>query len=133
MSDAPAPASTDRLATIAAGTTGLALLLLVGSRARRDHHTRSDWDFGYLAEPKTDVDGLRAALVHATGTDRIDLVDLERAGALLRYRAARDGRVIYERHAGADRSFRLAAADFWCDAGPLLQRAYAGVLAGLDR
>jgi hypothetical protein len=51
---------------------------------------------------------------------------------LLRYRAARDGRVVYERD-GAGPRFRLAAADFWCDAGPQLQRAYTGVLAELDR
>lgn len=133
MSDAPAPPSIDPFTSIAAGTAGLRLLLLVGSRARDEARAGSDWDFGYLAEPETDIDGLRAALVRATGTERVALVDLDRAGALLRYRAARDGRVLYERQAGADRRFRLAAADFWCEAGPLLQRAYAGVLAELDR
>lgn len=121
MSDAAAPALRSALTSIAAATPGLALLLLFGSRARGDARPASDWDFGYLASPQTAIDGLRAALVRAIGTDRIDLVDLDRAGALLRYRAARDASLLYERAPGADARFRLAAADFWCDAGPLLQ------------
>lgn len=134
MADAPAPPpSADALTAVAAQTPGVVLLLLFGSRARADAREESDWDFGYLVEPGTDVEGLRAELVRVTGTERIDLVDLDRAGALLRYRAARDGRLIYERDAGVGARFRLAAADFWCDAGPQLQRAYAGVLAELDR
>ena len=122
----------DELRSIAAATPGLALLLLIGSRARGDGRPDSDWDFGYLAGAGADLEGLRAALVLATGTDRIDLADLDRAGALLRYRTARDGRLVYERAAGTDARFRLAAADFWCDAGPLLQQAYADVLAEIE-
>lgn len=76
MSDAPAPAATDRLTSIAAGTRGLLLLLLVGSRARDDARAESDWDFGYLAARDSDIDGLRAALASALGTDRIDYVML---------------------------------------------------------
>lgn len=79
-----------------------------------------------------DVERLREVLVLALGTDRVDLVDLGRAGGLLRYRVARDGRVVTERRAGAADRFRLDAADFWCDAGPLLEREYEGVLADLQ-
>lgn len=133
MSERPVRPSTDELRSIAAATPGLALLLLFGSRARGDGRPDADWDFGYLADAGADLEGLRGVLVLATGTDRIDLADLDRAGALLRYRAARDGRLIYECAPGTDARFRLAAADFWCDNGPLLQQAYADVLAEIDR
>ena len=133
MDDGLAPTATDALRPIAAATPGLVLLLLFGSRARGEGRTDADWDFGYLADASTDLEGLRTALVLATGTDRIDMADLDRAGALLRYRAARDGRLVYEREPGVDGRFRLAAADFWCDAGPLLRQAYANVLSELGR
>jgi hypothetical protein len=50
-----------------------------------------DRDFGYLADERFDPLDLLPPLVTALGTDRIDLVDLRRAGALLRLRVARDG------------------------------------------
>lgn len=133
MSAGVTPAIRDTLARAAQGAPGLELLLLYGSRARGDAHAGSDWDFGYLADPPFDVAGLLAALVERLGSDRIDLVDLSRAGGLLRFRAARDGDTIFERRPGLGDEFRLAAAAFWCDAAPVLERGYAQVLAELDR
>jgi hypothetical protein len=66
-------------------------------------------------------------------TDSVDLADLERASGLLRFRAARDGRVVFEAGAGIGNRFRLDAATFWCDAAPVLQRGYARVLDELTR
>jgi predicted nucleotidyltransferase len=111
----------------------LRVLLLFGSRARNAPHRGSDWDLGYLATPELDPEALRARLVDALGTDRIDLLDLERASGLLRYRAARDGRLVFESHHDAGDRFRLEAARFWCDAMPLLRRGYEEVLAGPTR
>jgi hypothetical protein len=51
--------------------------------------------------------------------------DLDRAGALLRYRVARDGAPIQERPAGRFDRFRIAAIDTWCDLAPVLEPAYA--------
>lgn len=121
------------LERLAAQTPGLDLLLLFGSRARGDAHDASDWDLGYLASGDMDYAGLLASIVHAVSTDRVDLVDLARASGLLRYRAARDGVVVFEARPRLAETFRLDALDFWCDAGPLLQRGYAAVLAELDR
>lgn len=112
---------------------GLHLLVLFGSRARGDAGSLADWDFGYLAGPEFDPDRLLADLGGALAADRIDLVDLARAGGQLRYRAARDGRVLYEAQAGEFGRFWTEAVSFWCDAAPVLERAYAGVLARLDR
>ena len=114
-------------------TQGLELLLLFGSRARGDAGSRSDWDFGFTGSPALDVASLLAILTLSTGSDRTDLVDLRRASGLLRYRAARDGMLIFEARAGLFDGFWFDAVQFWCDAGPLLERGYAEVLERLDR
>jgi hypothetical protein len=61
----------------------------------------------------------------------VDLVDLAGAGALLRFRAARDGVLVLERRHDAFLDFRLDAVRFWCDAGPVIRAAQADVLASL--
>ena len=116
--------------------SGLCLLLLFGSRARGDAYEGSDWDFGFLADPGLeafDPDRLLADLASALGTERIDLADLSRAGALVRFRAARDGIVIYDRDGTAHPRFWNDAVGFWCDAGPVIQSGYEGILERLDR
>ena len=119
------------LAAVAAECPGLELLVLHGSRARGDAHGRSDWDFGYQAEPGFDPDGLLARLAETLQADHIDLADLDRAGALLRFRVARDGVVIFEREPGRFERFWLDAVDTWCDLAPVLEPAYARVLDAL--
>jgi predicted nucleotidyltransferase len=121
------------LLRLAARTPGLDLLILFGSRARGDAHDASDWDFGYLAAGDIDYAALLAVIATIVRSDRVDLVDLARASGLLRYRAARDGVVVFEARPRLSEAFRLDALDFWCDAGPLLQQGYAAVLAELDR
>ncbi|MHA6617765.1 type VII toxin-antitoxin system MntA family adenylyltransferase antitoxin [Pseudonocardia sp. DLS-67] len=110
---------------------GVQVLVLHGSRARGDEGAASDWDFGVLTDGTTDLVGLSAALTSALGTDAVDLVDLRRASALLRYRAARDGVVLVERGEGTFREFQLEAVHFWCDAGPVIRAAQNDVLAAL--
>ena len=126
-------ASGEHIAAAVAGAPGLEVLFLFGSRARGEAHPGSDWDFGYLGSGALDVDGLLSTLIATVKSDRVDLADLRRASGLLRYRVARDGQVVFERTAGLADAFRLEAADFWCDAGELLQRGYDDVLAGLER
>ncbi len=118
-------------ADVARTMPGLDMLLLFGSRARGDSSDQSDWDFGFFGRAEMDVAALLTAIVTAVGTERVDLVNLDRASGLLRYRAARDGRTVFEAVPGATDRFRLQAADFWCDAGPALQRDYARLLADL--
>lgn len=119
-----------RLSRIAKDTSGLDLFVLHGSRARGDASDGSDWDFAFLARD-LDAGGLLAALMDALGTDRVDLVDLVRASGLLRFRAARDGVTIFVRRPGLDDEFRYEAAQFWCDASPILERGYHAALADL--
>ena len=126
-------ALTESLRRVAAATPFVQTLILYGSRARDEARPDSDWDFGYIGERGLDVDGLLAQLIETLGTDRVDLVDLDRASGLLRYRAARDGRLLYERADGMADAFRLAAVAFWCDTAPLFEDAYEGILETLDR
>ena len=117
----------------AATQPGLRLLLLHGSRARGDAHARSDWDFAYLADDAFDPDALLAVLADRVKADRIDLADLDRAGALRRFRAARDACVLFEDAPGRFDRFWLDAVDTWCDLAPVLEPAYARVLDALPR
>ena len=125
-------ATLERLRSTIGDTPGLRLLVLFGSRARGDHQPSSDWDFGYVASSEFDPDRLLAALVDTLNSDRIDLVDLSRAGAALRYRAAGDGEVVIEGDGEFGR-FWFEAVSFWCDMGPLIRRGYDAVLAELGR
>ena len=125
--------SRERLAGMGARHPRLRLLLLFGSRARGDARERSDWDLGYLGDPGLDPDALLLDLVNVLGTDRLDLVDLARAGAQVRFRAAGDGRILYEAEPGLFDTFWIEAVDFWCDVGPLLRAGYAQALARLRR
>lgn len=123
----------ERLAACGARHQALRLLVLFGSRARADARPESDWDFGYLAGPGFDQDALLLDLVDELGMDRIDLVDLARAGILVAYRAAADGRALYEATPGIFERFWIDAVTFWCDIEPILRVGYADALARLRR
>ena len=116
------------LAHAAEGMASLRLLVLHGSRARDESHALSDWDFGYEADSLFDPDALLAVVAETLRADRIDLVDLDRAGALLRHRVARDGVVLFERPAGTWIRFRLDAVHTWCDLAPVLEPIYEQAL-----
>jgi predicted nucleotidyltransferase len=122
-----------RIARLAAAEPGLRLLALFGSRARGDVTERSDWDLGYLADPVFDPDAFRVRLVLALESERVDLVDLERASGLVRFRAARDGRALFESGADVFDRFQVEAATFWCDAERVLNDAYEDLLGALER
>ncbi|MDN5931242.1 MAG: nucleotidyltransferase domain-containing protein [Pseudonocardia sp.] len=110
---------------------GLRLVVLHGSRARGDGAADADWDFGVLTDGRADLAALTSSLTGLLGTDAVDVVDLDRTSALLRYRAARDGVALLERPAGTFLEFRLDAVRYWCDAGPVIRAAQEDVLAAL--
>ncbi|MGH9324304.1 MAG: type VII toxin-antitoxin system MntA family adenylyltransferase antitoxin [Vicinamibacteria bacterium] len=113
-------------------SAGLRMLLLYGSAARGEVHDLSDWDFGYLADPAFQPETLRGELSILLETDRVDLVDLARAGGQLRYRAASDGVVVFATDGEVFRRFWMEAVTFWCEAGPVLEAQYKKVLRRLD-
>jgi predicted nucleotidyltransferase len=112
-------------------TAALRLAVLHGSRARGDATERSDWDIGVLADDSPDLPALSATFTEILGTDKVDVVDLRRTSALLRYRAARDGIPLLERPAEEFQRFQLEAVQFWCDAETVIRSAHADVLAAL--
>lgn len=133
MPPTPPDSAPAALAPTARACRGLELLILFGSRARGDARPHADWDCGYLADETLDASALLAALVEALGDDRVDLVDLRAAGGLLRYRAARDGRLVHEASSGLFDRYRLEAARFWCDNAPVLEPGYDEILESLPR
>lgn len=114
-----------------AGLDLLVLFGLFGSRSRGDDTASSDWDFGYLGGVPFEADRLLAGLVKVLGTERVDLVNLERASGLLRFRAARDGRPMFEAEPGTFARFWFETVSFWCDAEPVLRAGYEDVLERL--
>lgn len=83
-----------RLAAAVSKHEGLKLLLLYGSRAQGETTQHSDWDFRFLVTDSFDPDALRVDLVRALDVESIDLVNLARTSGQLRFRAARDGKVV---------------------------------------
>lgn len=100
------------------------LFILFGSRARGEAKKDSDWDFGYIAAQNFDHAVLYTNLTLLLQTDKIDLVNLSKVSGLLRFRAAQDGKLLYEKNAGEYEKFWLQAVHFWCDAGPIIRAEY---------
>ena len=117
---------------LARTSPGLELLVLFGSRARGDSHSRSDWDFGYLAARDFDPPTFSHAWSCSSGTDRIDLVDLNRTNGILRFRVAAEGQALFEAKAqGTFDDFWLEVVPFWWDMGPIFQAGYEEILQEL--
>ena len=76
---------------------------------------------------------MHGRIVVALGDDRIDLVDLNRAGGQLRYRAATDAQTIFERTPGSVERFRLDAIAYWLDMAPIIRAEYDARLARFPR
>lgn len=121
-----------KLEELARGTPGLELLVLFGSRGRGDAHAGSDWDFAFRGARSLDMACLAADLAAALSSDHVDLVDLDLAGGLLRYRIARDGAPIYESHPRVFEQFWLDSVGFWCDARHVLEPSYEAILQRTD-
>lgn len=121
------------VARAAEGAEGLRLLMLHGSRARGSARPNSDWDFAFLADSSFDPDSLLARLSEELATDSIDLADLTRASGLLRFTAAADGFLLFEKEPGLHDRFRLEAITAWCDMEPVLRPAYDAELSRLAK
>ena len=71
--------------------------LLFGSQSSGQVHPESDIDLGFLYDEPVDLLGLTNKVIRLLRQDRVDVVDLRRANALLCYSAARQGKLLYER------------------------------------
>lgn len=93
----------------------LKMLVLFGSRARGDFHSQSDWDFAILYDDDLSKNRLNCNLtlevcdflnkLLGVSNDQLDIVELNRAEALISHFVARDGKLVYEREAGEFEQF----------------------------
>lgn len=99
----------------------LKMLVLFGSRARGDTHAKSDWDFAALYNEE-----MRQAYIQdntwawfqvphllseffGISEVKIDVVELDKSSQLIAHFVARDGKLLYEKEAGAFEAFRQKA------------------------
>lgn len=120
MPTAP-PAILPRLEGLGDALPDLELLVLFGSAVTGRATRESDVDLGVRCQGPADLDALFVALAPRLGSARLDLVDLRRAGPLLAFAVARDGRLLFERRPGLFREFQSLASRRYCDTARLRQ------------
>ena len=103
------------MANVGAEISDLELIVLFGSAASGRARSRSDVDVAVLNRGGADLDALFLALAPRLKTDRLDLVDLRRAGPLLAFEVARSGVVLFERSPGVFRQFQSLASRRYAD------------------
>ena len=109
------PADLEEALRPALAGTDLRLLVLFGSRARGRATVKSDLDLALLCAGPADLEAWHMTLAPLIGTDRLDLVDLRRAGSLLAFEVARTGRPVFERGPGTFHAFQALASRRYAD------------------
>ncbi len=109
------------------------LLVLFGSAVKGRRPSARDIDLAVQCDGPADLDALYLAVAPRLGTDRVDLVDLRRAGPLLAFEVARTGRLLFERHPGTFRQFQSLASRRYCDTEKLRRAQRRAIQAFLER
>jgi len=122
-----------RLADLPGVMPDLRVLVLFGSAARDGARSKSDIDLAVQCDGPADLDALYLAIAPRLGTDRLDLIDLRRAGPLLAMAVARTGRQLFEREPGAFREFQSLASRRYCDTDKLRRARRRAIHAFLER
>ncbi|MFH1436512.1 MAG: nucleotidyltransferase domain-containing protein [Pseudomonadota bacterium] len=97
----------------------LRLVILFGSVAAGTSHGQSDIDLGFLFEGPVDILALTNRVTRLLGADNVDVVDLGRASPLLRFAAARTGKVVHEKEKGMYNAFYSLAFRMYIDTAKL--------------
>lgn len=122
-----------RLADLPEVMPDLRLLILFGSAVRGRARSQSDVDLGVQCDGPADLDALYLAIAPRIGTDRLDLVDLRRAGPLVAFEVARKGRLLFERRPGIFREFQSLASRRYCDTEKLRRAQRRAIHVFLER
>lgn len=122
-----------RLADLPAAMPELQFFVLFGSAVTGRARSRSDIDLGAQCDGPADLDALYLAIAPRLGTDRLDLIDLRRAGPLLAFEVARKGRLLFERESGAFRQFQSLASRRYCDTEKLRRAQRRAIHVFLER
>jgi predicted nucleotidyltransferase len=123
----------ERLADLPKAAPGLQLLVLFGSAVTGRARSRSDVDLGVQCDGPADLDALYLDIAPRLRTDRLDLIDIRRAGPLLAFEIARTGRLLFERDPGAFRRFQSLASRRYCDTEKLRRAGRMAIHAFLER
>jgi predicted nucleotidyltransferase len=128
----PAPAETTlaALREVLARRPEILEAYVFGSFARGEAQPHSDLDVAvYLASPSTEGLGadaeIAADLMHALGSDRVDVVVLNQAPPLLYHRVLRDGVRLFARDLAATSVREGRALSRYCDYIPQLAKIRA--------
>jgi predicted nucleotidyltransferase len=103
---------------------GLALVLLFGSQALGKTHKYSDIDIAFLFEKDvTDSEFLNITnqTINLLKTDKVDLVNLNKASPLLERQVVKTGEVLYEKNPGIYAQFVSLAMRKYIDAKKIQQ------------
>lgn len=122
-----------RLQGLREAVPDLGLVVLFGSTAKGRRRGGSDVDVAVHCAGPAELDTLYGVLAPALGSDRLDLVDLRRAGPLLAMEVARSGRLLYESRPGAFRQFQSLASRRYCDTAKLRRAQRRAIHAFLAR
>ena len=100
---------------------------MFGSAVDADVVAPADLDIGIVFEPGSDHDvlGLLESLVTELGTERVDVLDAERASETARYCAIAEGRPLYESEPTAFANANAAAVMLYLDLAHLRRQALA--------
>lgn len=103
------------------------VLTVFGSAADPSVSAPSDLDVGVVFEPGAahDVLGLFETLVATLGTERLDVLDAERASETARYRAIAEGEPLYESEPTAFANAYAAAVMLYLDTARFRDEALA--------
>jgi predicted nucleotidyltransferase len=98
---------------------GLKLVLLFGSAVLGKVHKKSDIDLAFLFDKPVDILSLTNRVIRLLHADNIDVVDLMRAGPLLKFSVVKNGRLLYERQPGMFNEFYSLAFRMYVDSKKL--------------
>lgn len=93
----------------------LQLAVLFGSVAAGKTHRHSDIDLAFLFDKPVDILELTNRVTRLLHTDKVDIVDLRKAGPLLKFAAVETGKLLYERELGLYNSFYALASKMYID------------------
>lgn len=112
------------------------LVYLFGSRVKGVIGPLSDYDFGVLLEHGSDVAAYRDELAHALtlslGTDRVDVVVLNKAPIELAYSVIVQGVVLYQRDLATRVDYEARVMALYEDYLPVLRQQRDDILRGED-
>jgi len=122
-----------RLTDVPQALADLQILVLFGSVAKGRRTSEPDVDLAVQCDGPADLEALYLAVAPRLGTDRVDLVDLRRAGPLLAFEVARTGRLLFERQPGTFRQFQSLASRRYCDTEKLRRAQRRAIQVFLER